>query len=234
MVPPKRQPNAKESASPEPRSVDALRVDLDQLELGSQPLVAGLSQAWVAEILSETDAIADGDGAVSLELTVQADRTVLVRGSLQLSYTVPCARCLEPALVDVGVETGELCVTFIPADRLRSWAEFSGAPEDEDEIEPLDASELDEIGYEGSIVDLRAFLAEQILLAYPMRALCSRGEACLGLCMRCGTNLNLAETAPDSCPGCGLALSANASAADEAADSPWKQALAKVKADDLS
>jgi uncharacterized metal-binding protein YceD (DUF177 family) len=216
-----------------PRPVDALRVDLDQLEPGAHPLVVELPTAWVAKALEDTDAIVESGGVARLELTLQADRTLLVRGRLELSYAVPCARCLEPAPVDVGEETGDLCVTFVPADRLRSWAEYTGAPDDEDEIEPLEPAELDEIGYEGSTVDLGGLLAEQIVLAYPMRALCARGEACLGLCMRCGAELNSARgadgAAPERCPSCGLRLDG---VEEDQADSPWKQALSKVNTDD--
>ncbi len=75
-------------------------------------------------------------------------------------------------------------------------------------------------------------MTEQVLLAYPMRALCSRGEACLGLCMRCGANLNDAaqglETVPERCPACGMRLDG---IDDETPESPWKQALAKVKSE---
>ena len=43
---------------------------------------------------------------------------------------------------------------------------------------------------------------EQILVAYPIRALCVRGEACRGLCMHCGANLN--EQPPATrCAVCG-------------------------------
>jgi uncharacterized metal-binding protein YceD (DUF177 family) len=218
------EPDAVDSLRP----LEALKVELDQLEEGAQPRAVELPRAWVAEILAETDAIAESDGAVRLELTLQSDRTLLVRGHIELVYKVPCARCLEPAPVDVGAETDELCVTFVPADRLRSWSEFTGKAEDEDEIEPLDPAELDEIGYHGSTVDLRKLISEQILLAYPIRILCGRGEACLGLCMRCGANLN--ELSPSGeplqrCPKCNVRLDG----VDEGEVSPLKAALAKVE-----
>lgn len=219
------------------RPTEALCVDLELLEPGTHELPVELPKAWVAEALRETDAVADRDGNVQLELTLQADRTLLVRGRIELFYTVPCARCLEGAAVDVGAETGDLCVTFVPAERVRSWLDLparpeSAGPESDDDIEPLDPAELDEIGYQGSKVDLREFLAEQVALAYPMRALCGRGEACLGLCMRCGANLNdVAQSlgmVPERCPACEMRLDG---VDDEAAESPWKAALAKVKSD---
>lgn len=212
-------------------------MDLELLEPGTHELPVELPKAWVADALRDTDAVADRDGSAQLELTLQADRTLLVRGRVELFYTVPCARCLEGAAVDVGAEIGEICVTFVPAERLRSWADVaarpeSAGPEQDDDIEPLDPAELDEIGYEGSKVDLREFLIEQVVLAYPMRALCGRGEACLGLCMRCGANLNeVAQSlgsVPERCSACGMRLDG---VDDEVPESPWKQALAKVKSD---
>ena len=218
-----------------PPGIDRLRVDLDEIAESPTPFSAEIPAAWVKEILAETDAITEQGGKVELELNLQPDRTLLVRGSLDLRYQVPCARCLEPATVDVGAETGELCVTYVPADRLRSWAQIAGQDPDQDEpdgdIEPLEPDELDEIGYEGTTVDLSGLIAEQILLAYPMRALCSFGEACLGLCMRCGAELNPREgdeprAEPlERCPACGQRLDGED---EDPADSPWKAALAKV------
>lgn len=217
------------------RPPEALCVDLELLEPGTHELPVELPKAWVADALRETDAAADRAGSVQLELTLQADLTLLVRGRVELLYTVPCARCLEGAAVDAGAEIGDICVTFVPAERLRSWLAVSPetAPaEDDDDIEPLDPAELDEIGYEGSKVDLREFIAEQVVLAYPMRALCGRGEACLGLCMRCGANLNdVAKSlgmVPERCPACQMRLDG---VDDEVPESPWKQALAKVKSE---
>src|SRR5690606_41357154 len=92
---------------------------------------------WLAEAPAQPDAPAGRAGVARRELTVQADRTWLVRGRVEVEYAVPCARCLEPGPVDVAQETDELCVTFVPAERLRSWSEYTGAPEQEDEIEQI-------------------------------------------------------------------------------------------------
>lgn len=216
------------------RPTAELKLDLDELGEGRHEIAAILERDWVAEALAETDATAKEDGAVELELTIQADRSALVRGSMKLRYTVPCARCLEPAVVDAGAETGELCVTFVPRERLRSWTEVASEDLDAegDEIEPLEPDELDQLGYEGKELDLRTLLAEQILLAYPMRALCSRGEDCRGLCSNCGANLNEADVpageALERCPACKTRLDGKD---DDEADTPWKQALSKLDPD---
>lgn len=212
------------------RPLEALKIELDELEEGVHELAVELPQAWVAETLAQTDAIPQSGGAARLALSLQTDRTLLVRGRIELTYAVPCARCLAPAPVDVGAETEALCVTFVPAERVRSWTAAPGVEsEADDDIEPLEPGELDEIGYHGSTIDLRGLISEQILLAYPMRILCDRGEACLGLCMRCGADLNALIPAghptPERCPSCNARLDG---ADDDSTDTPWKQALSKL------
>ena len=61
-------------------------------------------------------------------------------------------------------------------------------------------------------------VAEQIKLAYPMRALCSRGEACRGLCSNCGAALNEVPVSVRVCPSCNCAVPATPVADDSAAD----------------
>jgi len=209
--------------------IEALRLDLDQLEEGVHTLAVVLPADWQREALHETDAKVLGDGVARLEITVHTDQTILVRGQLEVAYDVPCARCLAPARVDVGVETGDLCLTFVPRDRLRAWAAVPGLDVSEDDVEgidPLETSELDELPHDGHVLDLRPTLAEQILVVYPMRRLCSAGEQCRGLCMRCGAELNAAPADATQCPSCGAPL--DGSDADSDADSPWKRALAKL------
>jgi uncharacterized metal-binding protein YceD (DUF177 family) len=211
------------------RPIEALRLDLDKLEEGVHALEVVLPLDWQREQVRETDATPLADGAVRLEITVHADHTILVRGRIELVYDVPCARCLAPAHVDVGAETGDLCLTFVPRDRLRAWAELPGLDVSGDEaegIDPLDTAELDELPHDGHVLDLRPALAEQILVVYPMRALCSAGEQCRGLCQRCGAELNSLPPDATRCGSCGAPL--DGSDADSDADSPWKRALAKL------
>jgi len=42
--------------------------------------------------------------------------------------------------------------------------------------------------YDGEIIEIDQLVLEQVLLALPVKVLCS--EACLGLCLHCGANLN--------------------------------------------
>ncbi|MBK7823842.1 DUF177 domain-containing protein [Nannocystis sp.] len=218
---------------------------------GPYRVQAQLPVAWIAARLAHTDAEIQRPARVDLEVTVIGEgASVLVRGALHLEFTVPCARCLEPALVPAG---SDLCVHYV-----RGAAHSARGDGDEDGDE-VDATAPDERSFAGNHVDLRPMLEEQILVAYPIRALCGRGEDCLGLCMHCGANLN--EQAPgERCAACGQpgarvpvvnapghaegdddedaeqhAGSGNVSAAAPvvegfaAEDSPWKQALRGLK-----
>jgi uncharacterized metal-binding protein YceD (DUF177 family) len=66
--------------------------------------------------------------------------------------------------------------------------------EDDEDGLALDDDALDTWSYDGSSLDLAQVVTEYIKVAYPMRALCEKGEACEGLCSGCGNNFN--ETPP--------------------------------------
>jgi len=181
-----------------PPSLEALRVDLAALRrrgLTSQAVDAVLPQAWLADVLHDTDAEITDDAKVHLDVSLQPEGVVLVRGSLALRLTVPCGRCLTPAEVDGGTS---IFATFM--------ASAAAAQEllrhDEEGLEP-DPDTPDVFTYDGPVLHLEAMVAEQVALAYPMRALCSRGDACRGLCSNCGFELNLLPASELRCPQCG-------------------------------
>lgn len=181
-----------------PPALEALRVDLAALRrrgLTTQSVEAVLPQAWVAEVLRDTDAEIDRDAEVKLEVSLQPEGMVLVRGSLALRLSVPCGRCLSPAHVDGSTS---IFATFMAS---AAAAEELLRP-DEDALEP-DPDTPDVWSYDGPILGLEGMVAEQVALAYPMRALCTRGEACRGLCSNCGFELNELPPTTLRCPGCG-------------------------------
>lgn len=168
-------------------------LDLDLVALarsGPGPYVikAELPAPWMKTVLTHTDAEVTGAGSTSLEVTPLGETSYLVRGTIQGGYSVPCARCLAPAAVSAG---GEICVHFV-RDRV-------GDADDEDS----ETESPDERSFSGTRIDLRPLLVEQVLLSYPIRALCAYGEACRGLCMRCGAELNGQPLGP--CAACGAA-----------------------------
>jgi uncharacterized protein len=100
-----------------------------------------------------------------------------IRGSLAVTVEAPCDRCLETATVPVNKDFDLL---YCPADHVKGGGE--------DEIEG-DATEI--AFYEGDRLNLNDVLREVVLLALPMRLVCS--EECKGICPSCGQNRNLQQ-----------------------------------------
>jgi len=180
-------------------------------------------------VLAHTDAELGAGGSTAIEVTpIGEGSSYLVRGSIQAGYHVPCARCLEPAPVSAD---GEICVHFV-----RDSERSAGAGDDEE----AEDDSPDQRSFSGTRIDLRPLLAELVLLSYPMRALCGHGEACRGLCMQCGADLNLQPAGP--CTQCGtadaqvpVASDADLAALEAAAEAPippdtsWKAALLELR-----
>jgi len=137
--------------------------------------------------LAEDDAIAHGPLAVSLDLT-NVEGLVAVTGVLEGMIIRECVRCLkkyeDPLAFSVRA-------AFIPepkspsrhpkrVDPRKAREEVVAAEEEED----LD----DQYQYQGNFLELAPMLREHVILAAPMQPICS--DDCLGLCARCGENLN--------------------------------------------
>ncbi|MGE5235103.1 MAG: YceD family protein [Acidobacteriota bacterium] len=100
-----------------------------------------------------------------------------VRGRLSLR----CSRCLG----ELPFEFGErFAVELIPAGL---------APKEEETR--LERGDLNVHFFAEPTLDLAELAAEQLVLALPMKPLCS--ESCRGLCPRCGADLN---KGPCTCP----------------------------------
>lgn len=100
--------------------------------------------------------------------------TITVRGWCGADVSTVCDRCLDATRLAVD---RDLDLPFRP---------LAAAPREEEA--KLDDSDLRTDYYPGDGVDLRAVLAEQVLLALPMKLVCS--EDCKGLCAQCGADLN--------------------------------------------
>lgn len=213
--------------TPLPPELDLDLVALARSGPGPYEVKAELPAAWIAEVLTHTDAEVTRPAAVDLEVTALGEGTsYLVRGTILGSYSVPCARCLEPASVSAG---GELCIHYV-RDR------FGHGVSEEDEPE---SDSPDQRSFTGTHIDLEPLLEEQILVSYPIRALCSRGEACRGLCMHCGADLNAQPEGATACTVCGAADAQVPIAADvpheeesePEVETPWQQALRQLASD---
>ncbi len=99
---------------------------------------------------------------------------IRLKGKLETSLEVACARCLDPVVLPVQRSFDLL---YRPL----------GTDAGHEELSVTDAEA--EIGYyQGDGLMLEDTRREQVLLSVPLKALCR--EDCKGLCPHCGKNLN--------------------------------------------
>lgn len=99
---------------------------------------------------------------------------IRIEGSIKGMLQVNCHRCLSPSPWPLDEKVDVFLVE-------------KGEEPEEEEVE-LQAEEMDYEFFDGEVIDIDHLVAEQIFLALPFKVLCS--ENCLGLCPRCGANLN--------------------------------------------
>lgn len=138
--------------------------------------------------LADADVSIRGTVAVGLELRA-IERTVYVTGVVEGTAIRQCVRCLKEFDDPLAFS---LRVVY------EREAKVKASPSKRDEIQKKKATALPEVEQEkrdddlyyftGDHLELAPMLREQVILASPMHPLCS--DACLGLCPRCGKNLN--------------------------------------------
>jgi uncharacterized protein len=137
--------------------------------------------------LTEDEAMFPSPLAVSLDLT-NIEGLVAVTGVLEGTIVRECVRCLkeyeDPLAFSVRA-------AFIPepksAPRHPKRVDPRKARAEVVETEPEEEPD-DQYHYQGNQLDLAPMLREHMILSAPMQPLCS--DDCLGLCARCGKNLN--------------------------------------------
>ena len=102
---------------------------------------------------------------------------IRITGELHTRLEMTCARCLEPVNEDVA------------RDFDLFYRPLASMTKEEEERLKLDDTEI--AFFEGEGLFLADVLAEQVLLALPMKAICR--SDCRGLCPQCGVNLNNEE-----------------------------------------
>ncbi len=137
--------------------------------------------------LTEDDVVVLGPLAVSLDLT-KIEGLVAVTGVLEGTIVRECVRCLtefeDPLAFSVRA-------AFIPepkpAPRHPKRVDHRKTRAEVVEAEPEEEPD-DQYHYQGNQLELAPMLREHVILSAPMQPLCS--DDCLGLCARCGNNLN--------------------------------------------
>ena len=105
------------------------------------------------------------------------DCQIRISGELHTRVEMACARCLEPVAEEVA------------RDFDLFYRPLASMTKEEEERLKLDDTEI--AFFEGEGLFLADVLAEQVLLALPMKAICR--SDCRGLCPQCGVNLNNEE-----------------------------------------
>ena len=113
-----------------------------------------------------------------IELTVVKEYDhVRAEGKVETRTRLSCSRCLTDY---EAVIASPFTIFYIPG---------SDAAQDE-EVE-LAEQDLISVAYSGDEIDFTNEIAEQVLMEIPLKPLCK--EECKGLCIICGTDLNLAD-----------------------------------------
>jgi uncharacterized protein len=111
---------------------------------------------------------------VYLEIHKNPDH-IHVGGTIHGRMLLSCHRCLR----EVPQEIDEKVSFFLVAHRVGPAVE---------ELE-LEEKDLDTEFFDGQVIDVDQLIAEQVLLALPLKVLCT--ASCRGLCPTCGANLNV-------------------------------------------
>jgi uncharacterized protein len=109
---------------------------------------------------------------------IRVGEMVEVEGTVESRIRLSCSRCLA--------EHDEPLVAGFALTYARQMPEVTDEA-GEEEVE-LSAEEMGLTLFHGDEIDLGEAIAEQVIMALPMRPLCR--EECRGLCPLCGTNLN--------------------------------------------
>ena len=149
-----------------------------------------LSGDLTSEELGLTDADASIRGTLSVGLDLRAiERTIYVTGVVEGTAIRQCVRCLkdfdDPVAFSVRVAYEREAKAAIAAAKREDLRKAKSATSPDVETE----GQNDDLYYfSGDHLELTPMLREQWILVSPMHPLCS--EECLGLCARCGKDLN--------------------------------------------
>ncbi|HTP66353.1 MAG TPA: DUF177 domain-containing protein [Geobacteraceae bacterium] len=102
---------------------------------------------------------------------------IRVNGRVETTLDLNCARCLGEYRLEIA---SPFTIFYMRRE---------GIPQDED-VE-LAEEDLISTTYEGDEIDFSGEIAEQVILAMPLKPLCR--EDCRGLCATCGADLNEVE-----------------------------------------
>ena len=166
-----------------------LLIDIPRIPPEGLDIDEALDPAGV-HLQAEEEVSLQPGGRLRAHAEVVDEATVHVRGRLDASVEIDCARCLARYAVRLGQE---LDLFYLPRAAEEPQAE-------EEEVELSDRDVVVDY-YDADRLDLGEVVREQILLGLPLKPLCR--PDCQGLCPRCGKDRNLGPCgcAPEEEPG---------------------------------
>jgi len=166
-------------------TMDLLRPLLADITVDGLSLVGEVTAEELG--LTEDEAVVRGPLAVSLDLT-NVEGLVAVTGVLEGTIIRECVRCLKEYEDSLAFSVR---AAFIQepksAPRHPKRIDLRKARVEVEEAEQEEEPD-DQYQYQGNQLELAPMLREHVILSVPMQPLC--GDDCLGLCARCGKNLN--------------------------------------------
>jgi uncharacterized protein len=145
-----------------------MRFKINEIGAEGLSLDVPITPQWLASACPDLEMRPAAEGLSLRGRLSETGDDYLLLGQIRGALDTTCARCLEPAHVQIEAQ---LAVTFVPAD-------------DDDELDDAD----DVVGFAGNEIFLDDEVRDAILLAIPLQVLCT--ESCRGLCSVCGGNRN--------------------------------------------
>ena len=174
---------------------DSWRFEIDTPELGNEDAVT--TALWEQTVPPRTslDSVGDSAGAEILydgllfrfasPLRIEAearwaDDSLYVTIALRAFFTTQCSRCLEPTDIEI---LGDFM--YLYTLRKKATANRNATEETDDEYHVVPVASWK------NRLDISEQVWESLILALPMRVLCSKD--CRGICPTCGKSLNSGE-----------------------------------------
>ena len=110
---------------------------------------------------------------------VRIEDMVEVDAAIETSVRLPCSRCLE--LFETTL-TSNFALTF-------TRRTMDVMDEHEPQEVELSAEDMGLVNFQGEIINLKNTIQEQVVMEFPLKALCS--PDCKGLCPKCGADRNV-------------------------------------------
>jgi uncharacterized protein len=153
-----------------PRLSDAeFAIPVAEIDAGGKGVTFPIRASWLRGVLEDTGVAAPAkDGELTCRVS-KSGTDLVIHGRLEASLSAPCARCLNPASVDVAKKIAFMAV---PSSQLRQEAAAN-----QEDIELAEEDEI--IGYDNDVLVLDEWLRDELLLEVPMFPLCS--ESCPGM-----------------------------------------------------